>query len=296
MAENYLTNTQNLINHVFWFYEDLDLIPKKEHYGLSINYSDIKERKDDFLSELINTVVSWVFNKSKTQALVNQRLVNSEDFGNALNFVVQQAYNKFRPGHPQGQFGELLLFNLIQHYFEAVPVLRKQRITTSVGHERFGADAIHYRKDGKTNLFILGESKCYESKYRFNKAFEVSLKSISETFNKLDTELDLYLYDDFLEPELEKIVAQYKAGTLENIRFELFCLVIYNETELVTGDCEESIKNNIKKIIKNRCCSFDKTKFDQLDKNFLSRINYVVFPIWKLDELLDIFQRKVGSI
>jgi len=290
-----LTHTDKLINHIYWFYEDLDLMPKKKHYGLSINYSDIKERKDDFLSELVNTIVSWVYNNSKSKSLLDERFAESKDLGNAISFVTNQAYKKFRPGYPQGQFGELLLFNLIQHYYKAVPALRKQRITTSIGHERFGADAIHYKRDGDTNVLILGESKCYESKYKFSSAFETSLSSIVTTFNKLDSELDLYLYDDFLEPTLEDIVKQYKKGELKNVKFELMCLIVYNETNAISGDCEDSIKENIKQVIRSRCSSFDKTKFNSIDANLLARINYVVFPIWKLDELLNDFQTKVGS-
>lgn len=293
--DKYLTNTDSLTNHIFWFYEELEILPKKDHYGLSINYSDIKERKDDFLFELINTVVSWVYNKSKVKAILDERLEKSDDFSNALNFVVNLAYSKFRKGYPQGQFGELLLFNLMQHYYKAVPILRKQRITTSLGHERFGADAIHYKKDGENHLFILGESKCYESKYSFNIAFETSLNSIVDTFNKLDKELDLYLHEDFLESDLEDIVKQYKKGELRKVRFELACLVAYNETNKINGDTEETIKESIKSIIRNRCKAFDKSKFSSIDDKILSRINYIVFPIWKLDELLDNFQTKVGS-
>jgi hypothetical protein len=293
--DKYLTHTDKLVDHIFWFYEDLELLPQKDHYGLSINYTDIKERKDDFLSELINTVVSWVYNQRKVKSILDERLKGSNDIGNAISFVTNLAYSKFRKGFPQGQFGELLLFNLIQHYNKAVPVLRKQRITTSVGHERFGADAIHYKKDGENHLFILGESKCYESKYSFNNAFETSLKSIEDTFNKLDTELDLYLYDDFLEPELENIVKKYKKGDLKKVKFELVCLIAYNETNTINGDCEDSIKESIKNIIRDRCKAFDKSKFSLINGRVLSRINYIVFPIWNLDQLLEKFQTKVGS-
>lgn len=293
--DKYLTHTDRLVNHIYWFYEDLELLPKKDHYGLAINFSDIKERKDDFLSELINTVVSWVYNNSKIKSLLDERLKESGDYGNAVNFITNQAYSKFRKGLPQGQFGELLLFNLIQHYNKAVPILRKQRITTSVGHERFGADAIHYKKEGDNHLFILGESKCYESKYRFNVAFETSLNSIIDTFNKLDKELDLYLYEDFLDPELEDIVKQYKKGDLKKVKFELVCLIAYNETNKITGDCEDTIKESIKSIIKDRCKTFDKSKFSSIESKILSRINYIVFPVWELDALLDNFQTKTGS-
>lgn len=292
--DKYLSNTKRLVNHIYWFYEDLETLPNKEHYGLSINYADLKERRDDFLTELINTVVSWVYNKEKTRSLFEARLDN-EDYGNAMGFVVQQANKKFRPNNPQGQFGELLLFNLIQHYYKAPPILRKQRITTSVGHERFGADAIHYKKEKEDNVFILGESKCYESKYSFNKAFEISLKSIVSTFDKLDSELDLYTYDDFLESELEDIVKAYKNGELSNVKFELVCMIVYNEKNKIQGNNEKEIKEAIKKIIKSRCKNFNQQKFTLLDQALLKRINYIVFPIWDLDKLLDAFQAKVGS-
>lgn len=294
--DKYLTNTDKLVNHIYWFYEEFETLPKREHYGLSINYTDLKERKDDFLSELINTVVSWVYNNNKSKDLLDKRLAETNDIGNAMNFVTNQAYKKFRKGHPQGQFGELLLFNLIQHYYKAVPVLRKQRITTSTGHERFGADAIHYKKDGDKNVFILGESKCYKSSYAFNSAFETSLTSIANTFNVLDSELDLYLYDDFLEAELEDLVQKYKNGELLNVRFELVCMVAYNETNKITGSDENSIKEKIKDIIKNRCKDFDKNKFTGINADLLTRINYIVFPIWELDVLLEKFESKVGSV
>jgi hypothetical protein len=88
---------------------------------------------------------------------------------------------------------------------------------------------------------------------------------------------------------------KYKNGELKDVRFELVCLVIYNENNIVKGDSEITIKESVKEIIKNRCVSFKKTKFDIIDPKVLKRINYIVFPIWKLDELLDIFQTKVGS-
>lgn len=61
---------------------------------------------------------------------------------------------KFRKGCPQGQYGELLLFNFIQHFFKAAPLLRKMPITTNPGLERHGADAIHYLDNGDEQIFF----------------------------------------------------------------------------------------------------------------------------------------------
>lgn len=292
--DHLLTHTDAFLNHVYWFKQDLKLQPSKDHIGSAINWTDISDRKSDFLRELVNTVSAWVYNKTKAKSIVDQRYLETSDFANAATFLTTQAFSKFRKGHPQGQFGELLLFNFIQHFFRAVPLLRKQSITTSTGHERFGADAIHY-SNANGHTFYLGESKCYESKYQFKSAFETSLSSIVTTINSLNSELDLYVYDDFIEPELETIAKQYKANTLTNVSFELVCIVAYHETNKITGANENEIKASIKSIIEERCSNIEANLYSAVEKRLLDRINYIIFPIWGLDILLDEFQTKVGS-
>jgi len=294
--EELLCHTESLINHVYWFKQDLKVKPSKDHIGTAINWTDIGNRTHDFLRELVNTVTGWVYSHKKAKQIIEERLARTEgDYSNAATFLTTQAFSKFRPGHPQGQFGELLLFNFIQHFFRAVPLLRKQRITTSVGHERFGADAIHYRQTEGKNMIYLGESKCYESKYQFKDAFETSLNSIVATVKGFNKELDLYTYEDFVDSKLEEVAKKYKTGTLENVHFELICLVAYNENRKITGSNEQEIKVSIKAIIEGRCAGLDATCFDGIDERILSRINYVVFPIWGLDTLLDSFQKQVGA-
>lgn len=273
-----LTHTRALLEHIYWFSHDLNLQPKNNHYGTAINWTDIDERRHDFLRELINTIVSWVYSKNKCKTIIDQRLILVDgDQANASSFITTQAFSKFRPGHPQGQFGELLLFNFIQFFFKAVPLLRKQRITTSVGHERFGADAIHYRKNEDNNIFILGESKCYKSEYNFKRAFETSLLSLNKTFNDFDKELDLYTYDDFIEPELENIAINFKENKLTNTHFEFVCLIAYNENQKINGANEQEIKKSIQSIIEERCRNIDPSCYTTIEERVLSRINYVVY-------------------
>jgi hypothetical protein len=294
--EHLLSHTKLLVNQIYWFKQDFKIKPLKEHTGSAINWTDITIREHDFLNELVNTITAWVYDKQKVQQIVEERLLKTDgDLSNAASFLTSQAFSKFRPGLPQGQFGELLLFNFIQHFFKAVPLLRKQRITTSVGHERFGADAVHYKKEGETNIIYLGESKCYESKYQFKTAFKISLESILNTVKTFNKELDLYVYDDFIESEVEDIAKKYKSNELENVHFEMICLIAYNETNKITGANEKEIKESIKSIIEERCNSIEESLFDAIDNKILDRINYIIFPIWELDKLLDVFQTKVGA-
>ena len=287
-----LSSTKGLFNHIFWFKQDFGLLPKKEHIGSAINYNDIKERRDDFLQELTYTITSWVYNNQKQSKIFQERL-DETDLANATAFLTDLARSKFRADRPQGQFGELLLFNFIQYFFDAAPLLRKQPITTSARLERFGADAIHFKKEDSNNVFVLGEAKCYKSKYKFNSALEDALQSITNTYANFEKELNLYVYDDFIDPLLQDIAKRYKEGTLPNVRFELVCIVVYNETKTITKDNEDEIKEEIKQIICEKCQSFNQSLFANIDSKVLKRINYIVFPIWDLDKLLDDFTQRI---
>lgn len=293
--EDLLSYTQSLFNHIYWFKHDFGLKPSKEHYGSAINWTDISERKDEFVTELISTITSWVYNKEDVKRIMAERLALTRDTGNAANHLTNLAYAKFRKDRPQGQFGELLLFNFIQHFFQAVPLLRKQPITTSTGVERFGADAIHYKSENGENIMFLGESKCYESKYKFNSAFDEAVASISTTFTNLSTELNLYVHDGFIEPRLEAVVKQYKAGTLDRVRFELVCLIAYNESKALVKTNEEEIKKSIQEVIIERCKGLENKHYGSCESHVLDRVNFIVFPIWALDELLETFKNSVGA-
>lgn len=127
--------------------------------------------------------------------------------------------------------GNLLLFHYIQRFQKAVPLLRKMPIKTSSQHERFGADAIHFKIENDKPIIILGEAKTYTSKYKFSQAFEDAITSILSTYSSHRKELYSYLHEDFLDDEMNDIAEKYINNTLDNFEVRLVCLVVYNETE-----------------------------------------------------------------
>ena len=282
-----LSNTESLMNHVYWVQQAFPVQPNKDHRGVAINFNDINERRHDFLVELQKTVTSWVYSKAAQSNIFQERLADSgHDLGNAAEHLSLLARRKFRKGHSQGQFGELLLFNFLQFFFNSPPLLRKMPIATSSSHERFGADAIHYCKRGIENLLILGESKCYKSSYKFKVAFKESLASIINSFRNLDSELDLYTYDDFIDQPLQEIAKNYKSGKLADVKFELVCLVAYNENEHLSLKNEMQIKKDIIKTLERQCNKIEPAFFDEFASGVLQRVNYILFPIWHLDSIL----------
>lgn len=292
--------TKMFMNHVYWFQQSFGLLPDREHLGTSINFSDLQEFRDEFCEELINTIPEWVYSNAKAEGILNDLLSEGRSTLNAQTALRQNTFKKFRSSDSrdvtlQGQFGELLLFNFLQVFFNAIPLLRKMPITTSGAMERFGADAIHYTfKDGK-NLFFLGEAKTYTSKYKFKAALKDAIESILKTYKDHRGEMGLYIYDSFINDELIEIARGYKNGTLKDVEVHLVSIITYEETKTFEKNSEKQIKEAIEKIVSDRGAKVERALFDLIDKGLHPRFNYIIFPVWDLEQLITQFQNLIGK-
>lgn len=285
-----LANTDSLINHVHHFTHELERPPGAYHRGTAINTVDLAEKREDFLRELRNTVNNWVYSKSRYTDLFNEALQErGYDIQNAASHIEWLARSKFRRGHPQGQFGELLLFNFLQFFYNAPPILRKMPLTTNPALERNGADAIHYAPQNGDNIIYLGEAKTYTADYRFNVAFSESLSSILGAYRDINNEIGLYVYDDFIEPPLREVARLLKTGQLSNTRYELVCLIAYAETNAKEAENETAIKSKIESIVEQRLHSADCRVLDGVPEALVSRLHYIIFPIWDFPTLISSF-------
>ena len=150
--EKRLINNDALFNNIYVVHQNFDILPcDTKHFGTSIDYQDLLELRDDFLNELYDTIVDWVFSSPRYVKLKEAALRKGKSESAASSEIQRKAQEKFRGDRNsdkllvQGQFGELLLFHYIQRFQKAVPLLRKMPIKTSSQHERFGADAIHFK-------------------------------------------------------------------------------------------------------------------------------------------------------
>lgn len=288
---NRLTNNDALFSKLHVIKQKFDILPDhKEHIGTYIKYLDISEMRNEFINDLVDTIVDWVYSSEKYEELVEAFVEKGKSKASANSEILRKAHQKFRKGTGedlliQGQFGELLLFNFIQKHFEAVPLLRKMKITTSAKHERFGADAIHYKIENDKIIIILGEAKTYTSNYKFNEAFQAALDSILDTYEKHREELNLYIHEDFLDSEMNDVAEEYLEGTLPNVEVHLVSIITYNETKKVDILAQEKIHEQIETIIQERFRKFDNTKIDMESNPILGRITYIVFPVWELEQL-----------
>ena len=295
-----LIKNDSLFNMIGVIVQQYDILPNnKEHIGAYIEYQDIQELRDGFVEELSDTIVDWIYSSEKYEE-IKKKLVNSgKSEAAASQHIGRKAKNKFRANKNsenvliQGQMGELLLYHFIQKCMKAVPLLRKMNIATSSDHERFGADAIHFKIENDKNIIILGEAKTYTSKYKFNEAFSDALDSILNTYNKHRSELGLYIHEDFLDDEMNAVAEKYLNNSLKSVEIQLVSIVTYNELSKIDKIDDSTIINNIKKIIEDRYRNYDKNKIDMRKNPILSRITYIVFPVWDLKELAGKFQKLI---
>lgn len=295
-----LIKNDSLFNMIGVVIKQYDILPdNKEHIGAYIEYQDIQELRDGFVEELSDTIVDWIYSSEKYEEFKRKLVDSGKSEATASQYIGRKAKNKFRANKNsenvliQGQMGELLLYHFIQKCMKAVPLLRKMNIATSSDHERFGADAIHYKIENEKNIIILGEAKTYTSKYKFNAAFSDALNSILETYNKHREELGLYVHEDFLDDEMNLVAEKYLNNTLKSVEIHLVSIVTYNELSKIDKTDEATIRNEIERIIEDRYRNYDNNKIDMKNNPILSRITYIVFPVWDLKELAEKFQKLI---
>ena len=129
-----LIKNDALFKNIYVVEQRFDIVPEDHtHYGAAISYQDLMELRNDFLEQLVDTVVDWVYSSEKYADLKTRFIESGKSDGAAANQVVRKAKSKFRSGDDklliQGQLGELLLFHFIQRFKGAVPLLRKMPIT-----------------------------------------------------------------------------------------------------------------------------------------------------------------------
>ena len=286
----FLVNTSKLLSALKVFQFTPTLLPNKKHYGSHIALTDFKFNTSQLIQGLRNSIVDWVFSKPDAKRIFDEAYGTTSDLSAAVASLYGEARSTIRLAQPQGQFGELFLSFFLQHLFQAAPLLRKQPVRTSDNHERFGADAIHYKGMEGNDIYI-GESKCYKSSYKFPSAFGDSIVSMDKTLNSFHSEIRKFVAGGFVEPGLKDIAHSILSNKLDPITLHPVSIIIYNETrEFIDGD---SMHEQIKAAILHQCSKIDSSIYSEINNIALSRFTYIIIPVWQLDNLLNEFVREL---
>lgn len=296
--DSLLAKTDAFVSTMYAVQEDFGLtVPDVKHIGTCINFADLQEMRERFVEELANTVITYVYSPARQNELRDALMQGGRDESAAWRHLFKRAKNKFRPSSLQGQFSELLLCNLLQHYYKAVPLVRKMSLTTNPKLERNGADAIHIARAGNAYRLYIGEAKTYDRKHGGLK--EALVDGINDLLKKHyvehTRELDLYTYEDFVPPELESIVRQYHAGSLTDAEVHLVCIVAYDEKAEVLGVSRQEKLEFIMRTLRQAIAVAAKTKaVKKIPDELRPRLNCIFFPVHKMDELIAAFKVELG--
>ena len=116
-----LIKNKALFKNIHVITQRYDILPNnKNHIGAFIEYQDIDELRDDFLEELVDSIVDWIYSAPKFAQLKKKAIAKGKSEAAASQEIGRKARNKFRANHNsdklliQGQLGELLLFHFIK--------------------------------------------------------------------------------------------------------------------------------------------------------------------------------------
>lgn len=294
-----IAKTDALLNTMYAVQEDFGLtLSTAKHIGTCINFVDLQEMRTQFIEELTNTVLTYVYAPTRQSKLCGDLMKQGRDEAGAWRQLYKRARAKFRPSSLHGQFSELLLCNLLQHYYRAVPLVRKMSLTTNPKLERNGADAIHIAKAGGSYRLFIGEAKTYDRQHGgLKEALVDGIKDlIKKHYQDHANELNLYTFEDFVPPELEEIARRYRAGSLTDVEVHLVCIVAYDEKTDVVGNSRQEkldcIMHTLREAIKQAAKAKAVTTIPQ---ELVPRVNCIFFPVQKMDELIETFRAELGA-
>lgn len=274
--------------------EEFPLQPVKQHLAACINYADLLEMRDDFIQELVHTVVPFVYSREHQEKIVERM---GDDVPQAWSRLIRRARGKFRRSDVTGQFSELLLFNVLRHWFDAAPLVRKMSITTNPEVERHGADAVHVAVEDDNYVIYLGEAKTYDrDRYGLRTALKDAVDDVvAKHYVDHRKELDLYRYEEFLPAPLEAVANAYLDGRLSSASVQVVCLASYDHRRTATGKSRDECVDAALEFVRQDIASIKADKLaDGVPEALLPRFNYVCFGLKAMQDLLKDFRRELG--
>ena len=95
-----LIKNKALFKNIHVITQRYDILPNnKNHIGAFIEYQDIDELRDDFLEELVDSIVDWIYSAPKFAKLKKKAIAKGKSEAAASQEIGRKARNKFRANH-----------------------------------------------------------------------------------------------------------------------------------------------------------------------------------------------------
>jgi hypothetical protein len=227
----------------------------------------------------------------------------------SANQLYQRALELFKKASKKtnrnGEFGELIVYLLIEHVLNAPQVVAKMNLKTSSQMPVHGSDGIHLSYDDKSKKLTLfwGESKCYQS---IDAAIASAVESVAENLQheKMKHELNL-IADQFdwtgMPVEAREAVLKFLDPYTQSYNERMDVSVVFIAFDFggyaaVQGaspsEVDQKFTQEISTSLQGYCDKLDA----QLVKHSIGSHTLEVFfmPVPSVDDMRERFQNKIG--
>ncbi len=235
-------------------------------------------------------LANFVFSCSEVEKKLGIKSTNSAEE------LFDKAIRKLSKHTAQGELGELILFILLDVYFNAPKILSKISLKTSRRMPVFGADAVHGQfYDGKFKLY-LGESKLHKDCASASTKAATSIKNakakFGDEFDLLDSYMDFPNIDEKLESELLDLLNPFINNDYSEVLHSP-CFIGFADPELISNSQSE------KEFIENYselACNYIEDFFKKVEKQELTieEVSFLMLPFSCTDQLVKEFIEYMG--
>jgi hypothetical protein len=189
--------------NAFFSYVELtkmqEISPKIRSKFFLITYGPDENREDAFVQFILNNVEFYALTKEERERIVYARE------------RIKTAYRRYVRYSKTGEFGEMVLFFILETFENACQIVNKMALKTAGRKHVHGADCVHFAIDDGMKVLYLGESKTTES--TFDIALSRSLTSVKEYYDEKKDIFEIDLISGNLlkeiSPELEAVIRDF---------------------------------------------------------------------------------------
>jgi len=210
--------------------------------------------------------------------------------------LFNKAIRKLSKKTAQGELGELLLFTLLDVYFEAPKLLSKIADKGNPRMPAFGADAVHGQFLKEKFIIYTGEAKLHEKyKSAASKAAKSMMKAKEKyytEFDLLDSNMDFPNFNEELKQKLIDLIDPFSDINLsETIHSP--CFIGFSEPALISdAKSNDDFIESYKKLAREYIADFfSKTENQGLT---IEEVSLLMLPFTCIDRLVNEFIEYMG--
>lgn len=264
-------------NLIFKF--DFSETKQYEKQTYTLNYQDKQYRQNELVKIIDHAVPYFALTESEFE-----EYRSNGDFGEAR----EAGYSRISTAHrnKKGDYGELLLFLILNVIYDVPKFVTKVRLRSSVSEQIKGYDCAHITIEEDEPCLWLGEAKFHQ---KFSTAVLDAFKSLDEHMETFYLKNELRILGGNIEwnktnvnySELKKI---FQGRSIDEIKFKIPVLITYDSDSIKSNiDLSEKFQADLTKEIKKNYATIEKKALKAIKTNF--ELLFIIFPLHTVQEI-----------